>query len=119
MNTTTSIQMPCTATRRPPIISLLCILGSISTAINVSQIFSKAAHDVGAWFPVCFGVTEVATALCMIGLWGMQRWAVYLYSTFAVAWALIALQIGAWNPAAQSVRAVFIAIMVSQLSKMR
>lgn len=119
MNTTTSIQTPEASTRRPVIITVLCVLGLIAAAGNVPTIFTEAARNVGAWFPPFLTLSVAVTVGCMIGLWTMRRWAVFVYTGFAIVTLVIALLTGAWNTTAQLLRVAIIAAMFSQLSKMR
>ena len=119
MNTTTSIQTPEASTQRPLIVTVLCVLGLIAAAGNVTTIFADAARNVGAWFPPLLTLGVVVTVVCMIGLWKMRRWAVFVYTGFALVGLVIALMTGAWNVTAQLVRAAVIAVMFSQISKMR
>jgi hypothetical protein len=119
MNTTTSIQTPEASTRRPVIIMVLCVLGLIGAAGNVPTIFADAARNVGAWFPPFLALSVVVTVVCMIGLWKMRRWAVFVYTGLALVALVIALMTGAWNVTAQLVRVAVIAVMFFQISKMR
>jgi hypothetical protein len=116
---TTSIQTPEASTRRPVIITVLCVLGLIAAAANVPTIFAEVARKVGAWYPPFLTLSVVVTVVCVIGLWKMRRWAVLLYTGFALAVLVIALMIGAWNTTAQLVRFAVIIIMFSQFPKMR
>jgi len=119
MNTTTSIQTSEASARRPLVITLLCVFGLIGAATNVPTIFADAARKVGAWFPPFLSLSVAVTVICMIGLWKMRRWAVFVYTGFAIVALVLALVIDRWNVTAQLVRAGFIVLMFSQISKMR
>lgn len=119
MNTTTPIQTSRSSTRRPLILTILCILGFVAAAANVPTIFTDDARRVGHWFPPFLALSVVVTVICMIGLWKMHRWAVLVYTGFAVLGFALALTVGSWNLTAQLVRVAVIVIMFSQFAKMR
>ena len=101
------------------IITILCILGLVAAAANLPTIFSDRARSVGAWFPPFLALSVIVTLVCMIGLWKMRRWAVFLYTGFAVLVLVLAVTVGCWNLTAQLVRVTVIVIMFSQFGKMR
>ena len=119
MNTTTSIQTPESRTHRPVIVTILCILGLVAAAANLPTIFSDAARSVGHWFPPFLTLSVIVTVVCMIGLWKMRRWAVLVYTGFALLSLVLGLTVGSWNLTAQLVRVAVIVIMFSQFGKMR
>lgn len=119
MSTTTSIQADQASLRRPVIITILCVLGMIAAAGNMPAIFADAARNVGAWFPPFLAFSACLTVVCMIGLWKMRRWAIFVYTGWATVTFVMAFPMGVWNLTALLVRVAFIAVMFSQLPKMR
>jgi hypothetical protein len=119
MNTTTSIQTPETSARRPVIITVLCILGFLAAAGNIPTVFADSARNVGAWYPPFLALSVIVTVVSMIGVWKMHRWAVFLYTGFAVVTQVLVLAMGVWNLTAILVRLAVIIIMFSQIGKMR
>lgn len=119
MNTTTTIQSSEAIPQRPVIITILCVLGLVAVAGNVPTIFAEVARNVGAWYPPFLTLSIVVTAVCMIGLWKMRKRAVYTYTGFCIVVLAISILIGHGNITALLVRVAVIAVMFSQVSKMR
>ncbi len=87
--------------------------------IALPLIITGTARTVGAWYPPLLVVNCVIGLVCMVGLWRMRRWAVYTYTLFVAVNQIVLLTMGAWKISALLGPAIFIAIMFSQLSKMR
>ncbi len=100
-------------------ITIICVLMVAGIGIALPLITSGTARTVGEWYPPLLVVNCVMGLVCMIGLWKMRRWAVYTYTLFVAANQIVLWTMGAWKVPALLGPAIFIAIMFSQLSKMR
>lgn len=100
-------------------ITIICILGFAGAGLALPLLFSGATRTVGDWYPPYLAVSCAIGLVCMVGLWKMRRWAVYTYTLFVAANQIVLLTMGAWKISALIFPAIFIAIMFSQLSKMR
>ena len=107
------------AKSRPVIITVLCVAMFVGAVITVPIIFSQTARDIGAWYPPLLAFSAVVGFVCMIGIWKMRKWAVYAYTAFCVVNQVVLLATGLWNISALVIPGIFIAIMFSQVSKMR
>jgi hypothetical protein len=105
-------------TARPVAITVICIIGFIGAAISLPLIFSAAAAGIGSWYPPFLGLSAVVGLICMIGLWKMKKWAVFLYTAMVVVSQVVLLSTGFWNPFSLLLPAIVIAIGFANLSKM-
>ena len=104
---------------RPVIITVLCVFGFFGGLFTVPTIFSQVARDIGAWYPSLLALSAVVGFVCMVGLWKMRKWALYAYTGLCVVNQVVLLAIGRWSIFALVLPGIFIAIMFSQISKMR
>ena len=77
------------------------------------------AHKIGAWYPPYSAFSVVLVLVCMVGLWKMRKWAVYVYTGFCVINQLVLLAMGVWNILTLLIPGIYIAICLANLSKMR
>jgi hypothetical protein len=105
-------------TQRPVAITVICILGFIGAALSIPLIFSSAAANIGGWYPPVLGVSAIVGLICMIGLWKMKKWAVFLYTGMCIVIQIIMFSMHLWTPFALLFPAIIIAIGFAYLSKM-
>ena len=103
---------------RPTVITVVCVIGVVGAALSVPVMFSDVARAIGAWYAPYMACSVIASMVCIIGLWKMRRWSVYLYAGIAVTNQLVTLSMGIWHFLDLLVPAVFAAIVCSQLHKM-
>jgi hypothetical protein len=104
--------------QRPVAITVICILGFIGAAISIPLIFSSAAQSIGSWYPPYLGASAVVGLICMIGLWKMKKWSVFVYTLLVVVNQVVLFSMGVWNPFALLIPVIIIAIGFANLSKM-
>ena len=105
-------------TARPTIITVACVIGVVGAVLSVPIMFSDVARAIGAWYAPYMACSVIASMVCIIGLWKMRRWSVYLYAGIAVTNQLVTLSMGVWHFLDLLVPAVFAAIACSQIRKM-
>ena len=105
--------------KRPIAITIICIIGFIGAALTLPLFFSDVMRTLPSWYPALLGVSAVIGLACMIGLWMMQKWAVYTYTAFTAIGQVILIATGLWNPWTLIVPAIIIAVMFGYLSRMR
>jgi hypothetical protein len=103
---------------RPVAITVICILGFIGAALTLPLIFSSTASAVGSWYPAFLGLSAAVGLVCMIGLWKMKKWAVFLYTALLVVSQIVLFSMGLWSPFSLLVPAIIVAIGFAYLSKM-
>jgi len=81
--------------KRPIAITIICIIGFIGAALTLPLFFLDVMSTLPPWYPAFLGLGAVVGLACMIGLWMMQKWAVYTYTAFAVINQVIL--IGNWT----------------------
>jgi hypothetical protein len=106
------------ATQRPVAITVICILGFIGAALSIPLIFSSAASNIGGWYPPFLGLSAVVGLICMIGLWMMKKWAVFLYTAMCVAIQVVLFAMHIWTPFSLLFPVIIIAIGFAYLSRM-
>jgi len=105
--------------KRPIAITIICIIGFIGAALTVPMFFTDLMRSLPPWYPVYLGVGSVIGLACMIGLWMMQKWAVYTYTAFAAINQVILIATGLWNPFSLIIPLIIIVLMFVYLSRMR
>jgi uncharacterized membrane protein (DUF2068 family) len=106
-----------TATR-PTVITVICILGFIGAALTIPLIFSSTVQSIGSWYAPYLGASAVLGLICMVGLWKMKKWSVFLYTLLVAVNQVVLFTMGVWNPFALLIPVIIIAIGFANLSKM-
>jgi hypothetical protein len=110
--------MPAEKAKRPIAITIICVIGFIGAAISISVIFSSVASGIGAWYPPYLALASIVGLVCMIGLWMMKKWAVFVYTGLLVVNQVVMLAMGVWNPLALVIPLIVVVIAFMNLSKM-
>ena len=103
---------------RPVVVTILCIFGFLGIPLTVWMIFSGAVSGIAPWYPALLGASTVIGLICLIGLWMMRKWAVYLYAAFTAVSQVILFATGIWTPMALIIPVVFVAVMAAYLPRM-
>jgi hypothetical protein len=82
---------------RPTVITIICIMGFIGTALSIPMVFSEIAKQIGSWFGPYAGFVAVANLICMIGLWRTRKWGLYTYSILVLVNQSVLITKGEWN----------------------
>jgi hypothetical protein len=104
--------------QRPPVITIICILGFIGVLFVLPKVFSSLARDVGAWYPPYLAFIGIVGLICNIGFWQMKKWGFYGYIAFVAANQVIMLSTGTWLPMALISPAIIIAILAYYFNRM-
>jgi hypothetical protein len=104
---------------RPIAITIACILGVIIAAVTLPLAFSSLARGIAPWYPAWLGVISVVGLVCMVGLWMMRRWAVYVFTAVTALNQAILIAKNAWNPLSVVVPAIIIVVMLIYIFRMR
>lgn len=103
---------------RPASITVICVVGFIGALFAVPLIFSPLARMIGSWYPPYLAFSCVVGFVCMVGLWKMKKWAVYIYTGFVLLNQIVLLSMGVWNVFALIIPAIVIVIAIKNLPKM-
>ncbi|RYY99333.1 MAG: hypothetical protein EOO11_05315 [Chitinophagaceae bacterium] len=104
---------------RPTIITIICVLGFVGAGISVLLLFSRAAREIGPWYPPYLGLSMLVGLACMIGIWKMRRWGAYTYTAFVALNQVILLYLGIWTISALLIPGIVVAIVLAHVQKMR
>ena len=104
--------------QRPPVITIICILGFLGVLFVVPRVFSSAARDVGTWYPPYLAFIGIVGLICNIGFWQMKKWGFYGYVAFVALNQFIMLTTGTWLPVALIAPVSIIAILAFYFKRM-
>lgn len=104
---------------RPLPFTVACKIGIIGAVISLPYVLSGShVKDVGGWFPFYMIFSTVVSIYCLLGLWSMRRWSLYLYSGLLLANQTILLSVGLWNPSSLIVSSIVVIFGVAYFHKM-
>ena len=106
------------AHQRPTAITVICILMALGAVAVIPALFVAGAVLPGWYTPFLLASSAVGLA-CMVGLWTMRKWAVYVYTAMTLVGQVVLLATGLWAPMSIIVPAIVIAIMFANVGKMR
>ena len=78
-------------TKRPVILSVICITGYISALVTFPQVFSPPVKKLGAFIPAIFGILVSLHFISCVGIWYLKKWGVELYLASFFAKTLFSL----------------------------
>jgi len=104
--------------QRPVAITVICILGFIGAALSIPVVFSNTAASIAPWYPAVLGLSAAVGLVCMIGLWKMKKWGVFLYTAMAFVIQIVLFSTHLWTPVSLIFPAIIIAIGFAYLSRM-
>lgn len=107
-----------TGNKRPLAITIICVLGFIGTLAILPLLFSGLASQVGSWYPPFLVFASVVGFTCMVGLWKMKKWAVYIYTGMVMLNQLIMVLMEVWTISALIAPIIVIAIAIYYLDRM-
>lgn len=85
---------------RPPLLTLLCVLGLIGCFLNMMMVLSPVVRDLAIWFPAFLSLSTLLSAVFLGGLWYLKRWALWGYTGVFVSNQLVYLALQRWNASA-------------------
>jgi hypothetical protein len=104
--------------KRPISITIISILFLIAGAIVLFWDFSLRAQGISSWDMVYTELSAVIQIVCMVGLWMMKKWAVYIYIGIAVLNQIVSLTTGTWNLSSLIPPAIILFFSLKNISKM-
>jgi hypothetical protein len=113
-----SCAMNDTKVERPTVITVICVLMALGAVATVPMVM-MAASQLPGWYTPFVLASAAVGLVCMVGLWTMRKWAVYLYTAMTVVGQVVLFATGLWVAQSIVVPAIVIAVMFSQLGKMR
>jgi hypothetical protein len=67
-------------TKRPKLLSVICVIGFIWMILVLPGIFSPSVKRMGDFIPMIYGLIRAATFISLIGVWHMKKWGVELFT---------------------------------------
>ena len=106
-------------TKRPVIITVICVIGVLGALVTIPLIFSPLAREIGPWSPPFLGLATAIGLICMIGLWQMKAWAAYTYTAFFVFNQVVLTVMGVWTVSSLLIPGIVVIIIMANIAKMR
>lgn len=107
--------------KRPPLISIICIVGYLSVVFTFPQVFSPAVKKLGVFMPALYGILVAANFISCVGIWYFKQWGVQLYiiSFFAkTLFYLLTNQLGPLFYANVALTSIFIIVLLRHYRQM-
>jgi hypothetical protein len=105
--------------RRPPIITVICILKMIGTLVSIFVIFSEEAKLTASWFPAFLTIELLITYVWIWGVWKMRKWGVYTYLAWTFVVEAVLSKIGCWQLSDVVRPAIVLGILFWHIDRMR
>jgi hypothetical protein len=104
---------------RPTVITVICVLMGIGAVLGLPAVFLAGSMvKFPGWYMPFVLVSAVVGLVCMVGLWKMKKWGVFLYTGMFAVGQVVMLVGGLWGVGGLIIPVIVIAVMFSQLSKM-
>jgi hypothetical protein len=84
--------------KRPAILTFLCILGFIICFLGIILVFSPDLQAKGKLFALYFSLNFAFLAVCLGGFWLMRKWAVLAYAGYFAVNQAVSLAFQIWTP---------------------
>jgi hypothetical protein len=107
-----------TKTNRPSSITVISVFGIIGGLLGFYYIFTGGIKGLDLWNILFLGLIGVVFFICGIGFWFMKKWAVYVYTVFAIIDQIVLLLMGRWNIMSLLLSALVVYVGYKNLSKM-
>lgn len=110
--------VPKEPSKRPGVITFICVLGFIAGAIGVLVSLLMSAPELPEWYrPFAFLSVLVSTA-GYIGIWNMKKWGLYLLCIMFVVGVIVAMSTQLYSAAGLGGSAVLLLIIILNSGKM-
>jgi hypothetical protein len=95
------------------------VIGLIGVLFVLPLLFSPAIDQLPSWYPFVLAASAVIGFACMVGLWQMRRWAVYVYTAMCAFTQILFTATDLWTPRSLILPAVVVVVMFVYLPRMR
>ena len=104
--------------KRPSSITLISVFAIFAGILYFYYIFQAGTQALGISNTIVFAISGVVFLVCGIGFWLMKKWAVYLFTVFAVIDQIFLLLTGKWNVMSLVVSAIVVFVGYRNLWRM-
>lgn len=114
--------------QRPLLITLMCVFFAVGIISGLAGLLIPSVYEqfvapmleqYPSWYRYLMMVNIFTSLACVVGLWLMKRWSVFLYVASAIVNQIAAVSMGEWIVSSLLMPAIVIAIMVKFYSDMR
>jgi hypothetical protein len=103
--------------KRPVVITVICILYFCFIALIIPAL-ARNTTTVKSFSFLMVTVYLLTTVICIIGLWKMQKWAVYSFIALTILAQVFTLSTGNWNLTTNIIPTICSVILLFHLKKM-
>lgn len=107
-----------TKTKRPSSITLISVFAVYGGILLFWFIFQAGVQNFGVASAIFYGIVGIIFLISGIGFWLMKKWAVYLYTVFAVINFIFLLLTKSWNIMSLVIPVIVIFVGYKNLLKM-
>ena len=83
--------------KRPTAITIICLIGFLGACISISMLFSEVVNGMGLWFTPYVAFSSIISLTCMISLWYVKKWGLYLFFILVAINQIVLLINGEWR----------------------
>lgn len=94
---------------RPPILTVLCVLGFLGCFLKMYYVFSTEIQSVRPWYPSYVSLSTILLMIALFGLMQMKRWGFFLFMVFFLVHQAVQVAVGLWDVASSL---LFVAILL-------
>lgn len=114
--------------QRPLLITLMCVFFAVGIISGLAGLLIPSVYEqfvapmleqYPSWYRYLMMANIFTSLACVVGLWLMKRWSVFLYVASAIVNQIAAVSMGEWIVSSLLMPAIVIAIMVKFYSDMR
>jgi hypothetical protein len=95
-------------------IKAVCVIGFINASQMIHLIFSPMTKQIGASYPTYFMASVLLSAICLIGLWFLKKWAALAYAAVLLINQLVLMKMGFWEVTALIIPVLIIGLLYNQ-----
>ena len=92
--------MPVTVRKRPIILSIICVIGFIISAVQIILISYPGIRSIAKWYPIAYGLLTALRFMSLVGTWYMKKWGPELFVYTLLAKITIQVLVGDFTTAA-------------------
>jgi hypothetical protein len=102
--------------KRPIAVTILCLISFLALLISIihNPLFSNGDYDLTPYI----GFISLLKVVCIIGLWKMKKWALYIYASMFLVNQFMLIYLNHWTFDSIVIPPLFIGIALYYLNKM-
>ena len=104
--------------QKPLAITIICFIGIINASQLIFMVLSPVSKQLGAFYPYYFAISAIMSLVSIAGLWGLKKWAVFLYIAVLISNQLILASMKLWEVSAMLIPLIITILLLNYRNKM-